>query len=286
MSQSLTIPGLTGSIAAIGYGHPDRPKILALHGWLDNAATFQPLAEQMEDFYIVAMDFAGHGLSERRAKGSVYHLSDYVCDVAHVVNALEWDSFSLMGHSLGAGVSILYAALYPGLVSQLIMIDGLGPITANADSAIERMRRAVNATLTAKPENERSAKIYTDWDKLVSARTLASPLYDDSAKTLLERGTTEVDVGFTVNADPRLKHPSPIYMAEEVVLEFISHIECPALLVLAENGMVMRRSATPSRIEKFRNLKVMQLPGQHHLHMDSPIPVSDAISEFLRTQEA
>ena len=148
------------------------------------------------------------------------------------------------------------------------------------------MRKAVDASLNLNQREPGSTKIYSDWDKLVSARTLASPLSEKSAMTLLNRGTTNVEGGVAVNADPRLKHPSAMYMTEEVVLEFISHIACPSLLILAEEGVVGKRSTTSSRIEKFQDLEVARLPGQHHLHMDTPEPVGDAINAFLRERKA
>jgi len=280
-----SLSGVSGRIAAIGFGNPEKPKMLALHGWLDNAASFQPIADYLQDYYIVALDFPGHGLSARRPEGSVYHLTDYVSDVAHVVRSLQWQAFTLTGHSLGAGVSILYAALFPEQVSRLVMIDGLGPATANAESATARMRRSVDAGLFHTANASRPPKTYSDWAKLVSARMLASPLTDQSATLLLQRGTTEVAGGFAVNADPRLKHPSAMYMSEEVVLHFIQQIRCPSLLILAEEGMVASRSVTNARIAAFQQLRVETLPGKHHLHMDTPDIVAATIKGFLHDKD-
>jgi len=230
LRQLLSFPGVSGSIAAIGLGNPDGQKILALHGWLDNAASFQPLSDYLQSHYIVALDFPGHGLSERRPDGAIYHLTDYICDVARVVESLNWQQFALMGHSLGAGVATFYAALFPGQVNKLILVDGIGPVSAEADSASERMRKSVRAHVIYSKDAGRPPKIYPDWDKLVSARMLASPLLQESASLLLKRGTSEVAGGVVVNADPRLKHPSAAYFSEEVVLHFIEQVSCPSLL--------------------------------------------------------
>ena len=59
---TLSIPGF--SIACKIWGNPDKPTILALHGWLDNANSFAPLATYLEsDFQVVAVDLPGHGHS-------------------------------------------------------------------------------------------------------------------------------------------------------------------------------------------------------------------------------
>ena len=283
--QFLSFPGLSGSIAALGFGNPQGQKILALHGWLDNAASFGPLSDYLKDHYIVALDFPGHGFSERRPDGGIYHLTDYVCDIAQVIESLNWQKFVLMGHSLGAGVAILYAAVFHELVEKLVLIDGIGPISARADTACERMRKSIEAHMIHSKNPDRAPKIYPDWDKLVSARMLASPLSAGSAALLLERGTSETAGGVVVNADPRLKHPSAIYLAEEVVLHFIVQVSCPSLLILAEQGMVINREMTAGRINAFEKLRVEYLSGQHHLHMDTPELVADVINPFLQATE-
>lgn len=49
-------------------------RILALHGWLDNALSFDSLASCLPaSWCIVAVDFAGHGLSSHRPEGTFYH---------------------------------------------------------------------------------------------------------------------------------------------------------------------------------------------------------------------
>jgi hypothetical protein len=98
---------------------------------------------------------------------------------------------------------------------------------------------------------------------------------------LLERGTTTGDAGVTVNADPRVKHPSPLYLSEEMVLHFISQVEAETLLLLAQEGMVINRSNTKGRIQAFNNLKVVECVGQHHVHMDDPATLVTEIESFL-----
>ena len=71
-------------LAAVVYGNPNEAdaktqRWLLLHGWLDNAATFEPLARLMDDCVIVAVDLTGHGKSDHAAGGS-YHLVDYAAD--------------------------------------------------------------------------------------------------------------------------------------------------------------------------------------------------------------
>ena len=116
-------------IAARVWGPADGRRILALHGWLDNAASFDRLAPLLEGARIVAVDLPGHGLSEHAPKGCSYHFFDWPADVLAITKALGWFEFDLMGHSMGAGIASLTPALAGGSVKRLILIEGIGPLS-------------------------------------------------------------------------------------------------------------------------------------------------------------
>src|SRR5690349_24801058 len=97
----LTIPGF--SIACKIWGNPDKPSILALHGWLDNANSFTHLAPYLEnDFHFIAVDLPGHGHSSHLPEGCNYHFFDGIFIVLKIINALNLDRVHLLGHSMGA----------------------------------------------------------------------------------------------------------------------------------------------------------------------------------------
>src|SRR5690606_3948749 len=81
--------------------------ILALHGGLDNANSFLPLAAHLGQ-PLFALDFAGHGKSAARPLNTAIHYIDNVRDVLAAADALGWQRFVLLGHSMGAGVASLF----------------------------------------------------------------------------------------------------------------------------------------------------------------------------------
>ncbi|GAB5574327.1 serine hydrolase-like protein 2 isoform X4 [Prionailurus iriomotensis] len=91
-----------GHIAAKLWGSQQGPPVLCLHGWLDNANSFDRLIRLLpKDFHYVAMDFGGHGLSSHYSPGLPYYQQNFVIEVQRVVAALKWNRFSIMGHSFG-----------------------------------------------------------------------------------------------------------------------------------------------------------------------------------------
>ena len=107
----INVSGYT--LAAKQWGDATKPALLALHGWLDNAATYDLIAPHLADYRVIALDFAGHGYSDHLPEGMRYHMLDNVDDVVGVADALGLESFVLMGHSMGAGISSLLAGAFP-----------------------------------------------------------------------------------------------------------------------------------------------------------------------------
>ncbi|EKX32842.1 hypothetical protein GUITHDRAFT_120992 [Guillardia theta CCMP2712] len=101
---------------------------IAVHGWLDNAGSFDflaPLLLKRGAKSIACIDLAGHGQSDWRSTGT-YHVVDNVADVIYTADALEWKQFSLIGHSLGGCISQTIAAAMPDRVLRLVSIEAMG----------------------------------------------------------------------------------------------------------------------------------------------------------------
>ena len=283
VERTIEIPGL--SLAARVHGPDDGMPVLALHGWLDNAASFDGLAPLLSGCKVVALDLAGHGLSQRRA-GAPYHFVDFVGDVAAVAEALAWPRFSLLGHSLGAGVAALLAGTWPGRIDRLVLLEGLGPLTDPEDSAPERLREALAAELeAARRSHERPG--YPDPESVATRLAAVTEMYPSSAHTLLRRGLFEALPGrWDWRADSRLRLPSRLRMTEPQVHAFLRAITCPTLLLRAVPGMDMPQEGFERRVACIADLRVEQRPGGHHLHLDEPVMVAELVSAFLHETPA
>ena len=83
-------------LAARAWGPLKGIPVLALHGWLDNAASFDALAPLLPDLRLAALDLPGHGQSEQRPPGMHYHFVDFIPDVVTAADALGWKRFALL----------------------------------------------------------------------------------------------------------------------------------------------------------------------------------------------
>lgn len=256
-----------------GQGMP----ILALHGWLDNAASFLPLMALLPN-PVVALDFAGHGLSDHRPAEAATHYVDHVRDVLAVADQLGWSGFVLLGHSMGAGVATLFAGCYPERVTQLVLIEGMGPPSTPAADVARTLRRAIDE-MQQLPAKQKP--VYASLEQAVAARTRGfGGLSAECARLLCERGVEEVPGGLTWRTDARLRLTSSLRLTEDQVEGFIRAIRAPVLLIVAEQGLG-GQGQFKHRLDWVENLQLVALPGGHHLHMETPQPVAEAVRRFL-----
>ncbi|MDI1303223.1 MAG: alpha/beta hydrolase [bacterium] len=272
-------------IAARCWHDAGLPPLLALHGWQDNAASFDRLAPLLPDYHIVAMDFAGHGLSDWRAEGMRYHTLDHVDDVLAVVEQLGWQDFRLMGHSMGAGIGVLLAGAMPERIAQLALIDGLGPYAGEPEQAPQILREALLEWQAYAPRPER---VFADRGLAIEARRRGfTPLTASAATILCSRGVKAVEGGYSWSMDRRVRHHSSLRFSETQVQAFLEAITAPVLLLRAENGFPAAADIFAQRWQSVREGRLLTLPGGHHLHLDEcPDKVAAAIQQFFAGRAA
>ena len=267
-------------LSAKCWGNPEGMPVLAFHGWLDNAATFDHLAPYLKEFRLVSLDLPGHGLSEHRSSGSSYHFSDIIVDVLEVLHVLGWEHFSLLGHSMGAGVASYLAGTIPEKICSLILIEGLGSLAQDAEKMPEILRESAEQWQHLA---HKKLPIYPDVETAVKVRHHVGGIEESSVRTLVARGLQPVDGGFTWRSDPRLKIKSRHYLTEEQACAFLEEITAPVLLIEAENAKQDQwKELLLKRIPYIKNLQHRKVSGDHHLHLDNPQEVAAVIREFLQ----
>jgi pimeloyl-ACP methyl ester carboxylesterase len=266
-------------LAARVWGPASGVPCLALHGWLDNAASFDGLAPRLPGLRLVCLDLPGHGRSDHLPPGHAYAFIDTVAHVHAATLALGWAEYCLLGHSLGAAVASMLAGAVPGRVRRMVLLEGLGPVTEDPQHAAERLARALDEE---QRKQGRRPPVYRTRDEAVRRlRASMSKLGEASAHTLVARGLREVEGGLTWRSDPRLRLPSRLRMTEEQVLAILRAVTCPVLLVRGAEGFAFAPKAESARVAALRGAELIELPGGHHLHLDEPEPVAAAIREFL-----
>lgn len=279
--SELTFSTRSGDLAALEWGAGHKNLILALHGWLDNAASFSQLAPILakQDYHIIAVDFPGHGHSHHRAVGHNYGFIDYLLDIQAVFDQLS-QPFSVVAHSMGAAIGAMYVAAYPKAVDKLVLIENLGAIppyqkgeaTANLRSALDEWRR----------HSLEHQRLYPSINHAIKARQKATPMPSDILRPMIERGLGKTVKGYHWRTDKRLRLGSLVRLDEQQIQEFLTDIEIPTQLILAEPASYAMNYPTLSqRIEALQPERIDRIQGGHHVHMTEAETVAERILAFL-----
>jgi pimeloyl-ACP methyl ester carboxylesterase len=261
-------------IVALCHGKEgDRP-ILALHGWLDNAESFTPLAQQLDGFQVVALDLAGHGRSDHRSADGEYSIWSDLPDVQAVVDELDWQTFDLLGHSRGALIGGMFAATLPARVDHLMLLDSFQVQAAQASECVNQL-----ATFLRERDRYLSepARVFAAPEVAIKARA-RSQFGPGSVDRIVHRNLQHWEGGWCWTTDARLKGASSFKLTNAHNAAIISAWTMPVLLLLAEQGLGSR--LTDMNIPDSVCAEVMA--GGHHFHMDeSVLEIAERLRQFV-----
>jgi pimeloyl-ACP methyl ester carboxylesterase len=277
-SREFALPGVT--LAAQVFGKAGGVPVLATHGWLDNASTFDLLAPRLDGCEVVSLDLAGHGLSGSRSPDAAYNIWEDAGDLLEVREQLGWARCNLLGHSRGAAIAMLFAGAFPEYVDKLVLIEGGVPLLglpAEAPATLARSFRD-RAALRSK-----SGRVFTDRATAIDERAQGfTKLTTAAAEILARRSLREVPGGFQWHADQRLKGSAEVRLTREHVHAFIGAITAPVLMVLAETSPFGDTDLYKEMIAAFANIEVVRLPGGHHLHLEgAEAEIAARVRRFL-----
>ena len=265
-------------LAGLEWGPADGRPVLAIHGWLDNAATFTGLAPRLDGNRIIALDLAGHGRSDHLPAICSHHFVDWVPQLIEAADVLGLDRFALLGHSMGAGIASLVPAAAPGRVTRAVLIEGAGPLATPPEDAPALLRSALDDEHRL---DGGSSRVHPDLASAVAARRQGTDLDPAAARILVERSVETGDDGVRFTFDPRLRTRSRWRFTEEQVVAFLAGIDWPVLAVRATSGWPFPEDEMARRLAAIPDCTRIEVDGGHHVHLTHPERVAPAIAEFL-----
>lgn len=270
-----TVNGM--EFAAQEWGAPNQLPVLALHGWLDNAASFFKLAPRLQNLHIIALDMAGHGKSDHRPGVSSYALWDDIGDIFAVADYFGWNEFVLMGHSRGAIVSTLAAGTFPHRIKCLMLIEGILPEPAHIEDAPQQLANSINGV---RAQLQKPLSVYPSIEHAIKAREHGMfPLSYNAAKALTVRGVKAIAGGYSWSTDPRLLAPSAIKISQPHVEAFMRRVVMPVKVLLATDGLPKIFPNYIATLQAYPDIEAEMIEGGHHLHMEAQ---ADVVAEKLQ----
>lgn len=280
---SLAVPW--GHIAGRAWGDPQGKPVLALHGWLDNAGTFDALLPLLSnELYVVALDWPGHGKSSNYPPGARHCAYDYLADIQYAVEALKWDKFTFLAHSMGGGAATWFSGAVRERVECVVLLESLGFWSVDLETLPQQTGQAL-ATLSRfdKPDTKTYENMETMLERIVQGHVGMDGHFDRKCAAILaKRGVHQLEDGsYQFTRDIRAKAPSIMRISHETNRMYVSAIQCPVLVVIGENTQVGTTIEQIMRPLKNHHIKVVKVSQGHHLHMHHPEAISQLLDSFL-----
>lgn len=124
LSKTATVHGRAVTYVEAGEG----PVLLLIHGMAGTCANWREVIEPLaREHTVIAPDLPGHG--ESAAGGGDYSIGGLATGLRDLLLVLGHERATLVGHSLGGGVAMQMAYLFPEMVERLVLVSsgGLGP---------------------------------------------------------------------------------------------------------------------------------------------------------------
>src|SRR5438445_8176590 len=265
--HSVAVRGL--SLRVRERGPQEGPACLMLHGWLDHRGSFDRLAPLLPG-RTIAFDHRGHGDSAWVGAGGFYHFVEYVGDLDGLVRELGLKGgLRLVGHSMGASLSLLYAAARPDRVEHVTLLDG-APLAIEPEEVPQRLSGWLD-DLQAPRGRRTVASVDDARDRLLRFNPALSP----QAAQVLAEGGVSPDPGqagaLAWKWDPLVRARSPLPFVEPVLQELVGEVRAKVLLLRAERGMLAQEADLRARFAALPGLEIDTVPGaSHHFHLELP----------------
>ncbi|MCP9628825.1 alpha/beta hydrolase [Rhodopseudomonas palustris] len=265
----------------VDWGNDSAPPLLLIHGGRDHARSWDHLARALRpDFHVIAPDLRGHGDSDWSLGGS-YSLPEYVYDLTRLPPLQGQGPITVVGHSMGGMVSLIYAGTFPDQVGRLVVLDGL-TVLPNAAKAPAH-ERTLKWIGQLEALEERTPRRYRDLAEAAAQMQAHNPrLSAELALHLATHGTKRnADGSFGWKFDPYQRVMAPHRLWPDDHLELWARITCATLLLFAGESF-LRNPAADGITHYFPNARAETIEGAGHwLQHDRPDEVLRLVREFL-----
>jgi pimeloyl-ACP methyl ester carboxylesterase len=255
--------------------------ILCVHGITANCRCWDVIAGALSPAHrILAMDLRGRGLSEKPETG--YSINHHIDDIRALLDDQGLDKVVLMGHSLGAFISLAFGAAFPDRVDRIILVDGGGKLSP------EQMAKVFAGI---KPSLDRLGKVFPSFEAYLEVMKEAPYLHPwtPAFDTYFRYETEDVDGGVRPRTRPEHIQEEAANLGKEDVSTLYEKISSPTLILrateglLADDDILLPEAVVERMLSEIPNAKLVTVDGaNHYMIVFQPNEVRDrAILDFL-----
>lgn len=239
----------------LDWGDVEAPPVIMIHGLTGNAHAFDNLAPHFVSRYrVISVDVRGRGDSDWATDGD-YSNDAYVADLEGLRQSLDFESFSLIGTSMGGRISLTYAGAYPEHVERTVLND-IGPeVDPKGGARIASSSRDAVTTFSTIEEVmlwHRENRVGFSAMSDAQQRAMAG-----HAVRALSEGCYTWKMDPAVRSDPR--RPDP-----EMSWNLARRIPGPVLLVRGGDSDLLSPQIAQRMVSEMRDCCMVEVPGVGH----------------------
>jgi pimeloyl-ACP methyl ester carboxylesterase len=236
--------------------------IFCVHGITANSRFWDCLASALSPHHrVMAMDLRGRGLSDKPSTG--YSIEHHCKDILALMHDQALERFILMGHSLGAFISLVFAARYPQKIDRLILVDGGGKLSKN---------QMAKVFAGIKPSLDRLGQIFPSLEAYLSQMKQASYLqpWNSYMETYFRYEIEEVGGGVRSRVHPKHIEEEAKNLGKVNPSKFYKRVEVPTLILRATKGMLteddllLPEDVVERMVREIPNAKRVDVEGSNH----------------------
>jgi pimeloyl-ACP methyl ester carboxylesterase len=262
-------------------GAPNGRTVVLLHGNNFAAFYFGGLIDALrkEGFRIVAPDQIGYG---RSTKAIIpYNFYDWARNTRLLLQHLNIDKATIVGHSMGGMLAARFATQYPAVTERLVLYNPIGLVDPRFDRPWDSTDDVYKRTL---------ASTY----QTIRASLMRYVAHNPAAWSATFEEYTRIRYSWTLSADwPRLAMVQSLISQvqyHDQVIDDWSHIKAPTLVFGGADDMLPGSSAVfRARMKVIAdtipngNARLLLLPGLGHVaHMEAPEKTYPPLIAFLK----
>jgi acyl-CoA synthetase (AMP-forming)/AMP-acid ligase II/pimeloyl-ACP methyl ester carboxylesterase len=257
--------------------------VILIHGTGLLARLWEPLAQELAVKIgpVYAFDLRGHGVSDKPARGYRWEL--FAEDIAAAVDQLKLMHPIVIGHSMGATVAMILAAIRPELVGRLVAIEAV----IRKPDALAAASKSPHIPSAEKALRRKSTWHSYDelWTYLKSRERYAS--WRPEVLDLFARFGVEQDGSGKITLLCRPEIEAQMYLERQFLnpWSYFPKIPCPTLLIYSDKKRddVM---AEPEEVARaIAGAQVARQRGDHFLPYENPQALLTLVESFLLSKE-
>lgn len=236
--------------------------ILCIHGITANSRCWDVIASALAPRHrLLAMDLRGRGGSDKPSKG--YSLDHHLRDITWLLDDLGFERVVLMGHSLGAFISLAYGAHHPERVDRIVLVDGGGKLTK------EQLDKVF---VGIKPALDRLGKIYPSSNAYLGEMKKAPYIqpWSPAIETYYRYELEATDGGVRCNIHPANIMEEAENLRKVDVDTFYPKVPCKVLILKATQGLLSQEDlllpeeVVERMVQEIPKARRLDLVGTNH----------------------